>query len=114
MDVNSIFLSINARDFKGQSDWWQRLLERRWDREPTPRCHEWDLMGGVLLQVLDNPDGARTAVSLKISDLDVHVRRLRDAGVQVAEPAKVQGFDTLRYATFSDPENNPVGLLEGY
>lgn len=114
MDINTVFVSINARDFEGQSDWWAHFLERRWAREPTPRCHEWDLIDGVLFQVLDNPGAASTAVSLKISDLDAHVARLRDAAVEVAGPSKVHGFETLRYAAFADPEDNPVGLLVGH
>jgi hypothetical protein len=28
-------------------------------------------------QVLDNPNGARTAVTLMVSDLDAHIKRLR-------------------------------------
>jgi hypothetical protein len=114
MNVITVFVSVNAKNFEMQSDWWARLLERRWDREPMPSCHEWDLIDGVLFQVLDNPNGARTAVTLMVSDLDAHVTRLRSVGVEIADPTKVAGFDTLRYAAFSDPEANPVGLLEGH
>lgn len=113
MDITNVFVSINAKNFEKQSDWWALLLERRWDREPMPSCHEWDLIDDVLFQVLDNPNGAQTAVTLKISNLDAHIRRLRDAGVEIGEPTNVKGFETLRYASFLDPEGNLVGLLDG-
>ena len=33
--------------------------------------------------------------------------------IDVPEPVKVEGFKTLRYAEFADPEGNQVGLLDG-
>lgn len=114
MNVENIFLSVNARDFAAQSDWWATVLERSWDREPMPSCHEWDMREGVFFQVLDNPEGAGLAVvSLRITDLDAQVERLRGHGVTIADPVKVEGFETLRYASIRDPEGNEVDLLEG-
>ena len=115
MKVDKVFVSVNARDFEAQMRWWAQLLARRWDREPMPSCREWDLAGGaVLFQVLDSPAGAGgTAVTLHVDHLDPVVKRLRDRGVVVPDPVKVEGFDNLRYCRFADPEGNEVGLLDG-
>lgn len=114
MRVDTVFVSINARDFEAQSRWWSQLLDRRWDREPMPSCHEWDIAGCVFLQVLDNPqDAGNTVVSLRIESLDAELSRLRDAGVEIADAQSVDGFATLRFVEFRDPEGNRVGLLEG-
>lgn len=113
MKINKTFNSLNATDLAAQSEWWSKLLERAWDRQPRPDCHEWDLTESVLFQVLDNPKGAKTTVTLLIDDLDAQVARLRSLAVQVPDPSKVEGFDTLRYCQFHDPEGNEVGLLEG-
>ncbi|SPH24381.1 hypothetical protein DEA8626_03432 [Defluviimonas aquaemixtae] len=114
MNINHVFLSINAADFAAQSNWWAKLIGRRWDREPMPSCHEWVLTDDVLFQVLDSSEEqSRTTVTLHVPDLDAQIERLSDAGIELPEPVKVEGFDTLRYLEFSDPEGNTVGLLDG-
>lgn len=114
MDVKTIFLSVNAKNFGALSQWWSVLLQRNWDSEPMPSCHEWNLADGVLFQVLDSADDAGTAtVTLRITDLDAHVARMRLQGMKIPDPSPVPGFGTLRYTRFSDPEGNEVGLLEG-
>lgn len=114
MTPDTVFLSVNAQDFEGLSAWYRQLLDRDWDREPMPSCHEWGLTDTVAFQVLNMPEGLRpVAVSLAVSDLNAQIDRLRAAGVDLPDPAKVPGFDDLRISTFNDPEGNPVSLLEG-
>lgn len=114
MNVKDIFLSINARDFDAQTAWWTTLIGRDHDREPMPSCREWDLAPSVLFQVLDSPENSPTDVSLRIDSLDAEIVRLRKVGVDVPDPEKVDGFDTLRWSAFTDPEGNKVNLLEGF
>jgi predicted enzyme related to lactoylglutathione lyase len=114
MKINHVFLSINADDFAGQSDWWVRFIGRRWDRVPMPSCHEWSLSDGVLFQVLESSDGHGSAtVTLHVPDLDTEMDRLANEGIEVPDPVKVEGFESLRFTQFSDPEGNTVGLLDG-
>lgn len=114
MKINHIFLSVNAGDFAKLSEWWTKLIGRRWDREPMPSCREWSLSGDVLFQVLDNPTVKRgTTVTLHVPDIDDHIARLSREGIVVPDPVKVEGFETLRYSEFVDPEGNTVGLLDG-
>lgn len=114
MKINHIFLSINAADFSAQSDWWAKMIGRRWDREPMQSCHEWDLTDDVLFQVLDSEeDHGRATVTLHVPDLDAQIERLAEEGIKIPEPVKVEGFDNLRFAQIFDPEGNTVGLLDG-
>ncbi|MCQ0971240.1 hypothetical protein MLD63_12490 [Paracoccus sp. TK19116] len=114
MRIETVFINLNANDFNGLSGWWARLLDRHWDREPMPTCREWDLREGVLFQVLDNPgQTAPGTVTLRIANLDHRIAVLRDAGLTIPDPVAVEGFDTLRFCQFQDPEGNVVGLLEG-
>lgn len=114
MKINHVFISINARDFSAQSDWWTRFIGRSWDQEPMPSCHEWNLADDVLFQVLDSEDNhGSTTVTLHVSNLDAEISRLKSVGIDVPEPVKVEGFETLRYAQLADPEGNTVGLLDG-
>lgn len=114
MQIDKVFVSINARDFEGLSQWYRTLLGRGWDREPMPSCHEWDVAECVLFQVLDNGEqvGKATA-TFHITDLDHQVARLKDAGVDVPDATPVEGFAALRYCEFKDPEGNMIGLVEG-
>lgn len=67
-----------------------------------------------MFQVLDS--SARTgaeSVTLRVSELDAHVERLRQEGVDVPEPVRVEGFANLWFCQFKDPEGNTVGLPEG-
>ena len=114
VQVDTVFISLDANDFDALSDWWARFLGRQWDREPMPSCHEWDLRNGVLFQVLDNP-GQDTAgvVTLRIAGLDDSIATLRAAGFDIPDPVDVDGFASLRFCQFQDPEGNTVGLLEG-
>ena len=115
MNVTDIYLSINAANFDAQSDWWTRLVGRHWDREPMPSCREWDLRDGVLLQVLDSPEGAgSTTVTLHVADLETESARLAKLRIEVSQPVRIEGFETLRHAEISDPEGNHVGLLDGH
>ena len=115
MRVNNVFISVNARSFSQQSEWWSKLLGRRWAREPMPSCREWDVAGCVLFQVLDNPVGAnkKVVVTLHVDDLDAEIKRLATVGLEVPESIRVPGFASLRYVRFWDPEGNEVGLLDG-
>ncbi len=114
MDVNSILLSINARDFYAQSKSWASYIGRQHDRAPMPSCHEWDLTADVLFQVLDSGDGrAPTTVTIHVPDLDSAIQRLAKVKIVVPAPVDVMGFKSLRYAEFYDPEGNKVGLLDG-
>ncbi|MFP7571026.1 VOC family protein [Marivita sp. S2033] len=114
MKINHVFVSINAADFAAQSGWWTSLIGRRWDREPMPSCHEWELTERVLFQVLDSAEGhGRATLTMHVSDLDTEIARLAKVGIAVPEPVKIEGFETLRYAEFADPEGNTVGLLDG-
>ncbi len=113
MNVTDIFISINARDFDAQTAWWTTLIGREPDRRPMPSCREWDLAPSVLFQVLDSPENGQTDVSLRLEDLEVENTRLRKAGVRLPDPEKVEGFESLRWSAFADPEGNKVNLLEG-
>ncbi|WP_099826273.1 VOC family protein [Oceaniglobus indicus] len=114
MKVNHVFISIHAADFIAQSDWWARLISRPRDRVPMPSCHEWDLTGHVLFQVLDSAEGhGRATVTMHVPDLDAEIARLTTVGIDLPEPVTIEGFDTLRYVEFTDPEGNTVGLLDG-
>jgi predicted enzyme related to lactoylglutathione lyase len=114
MKISHIFLSIHAADFAAQSNWWAKLIGRRWDRVPMPSCHEWVLTHDVLFQVLDSSrQHGKATVTLQVPDLDAQIERLAEAGIEVPNPVKIEGFETLRFLEFADPEGNKVGLLDG-
>ena len=52
-------------------------------------------------------------ITLHVSDLSSKTKQLSQAGIDVPEPVKVEGFDTLLYTEFVNPEGKTVGLLDG-
>jgi hypothetical protein len=114
MKIDKVFVSVHAKDFDALSRWWTTLLERKWDHEPMPTCHEWDIAGCALFQVLDSSESiGKTTVTLRVLNLNAHVERLRREGVTVPAPIKIEGFENLWFCRFQDPEGNNVGLVEG-
>ncbi len=103
MKVNHVVISINAADFTAQSDWWARLIVRRWGRKPMPSCHEWDLTDHVVFQVFGSTEGHGGAtVTMHVADLEADIARLAKVGIDLPEPVKIECFDTLRYAEYPD------------
>ena len=41
------------------------------------------------------------------------IGRLREADIDAPDPEKVEGFKSLYWLTFTDPEGNKVNLLKG-
>ncbi len=114
MKPNTIFVGVDAADFDTLSAWWRKLLGREWDRTPMPSCREWDLTDDVLMQVRDNPaQKGAGRVTMRVADMEAEIARLRGAGITVPDPTRVDGFASLRYSEFTDPEGNTVGLLDG-
>jgi len=114
MRVNSVFLSINADDFEAQTKWWETLIGRPFDRQPMPSCHEWSLRDSVIFQVLEDMNElGKATVTLHVDDLDAEISRLRAGGINAPDAERVEGFETLRFASWKDPEGNTVGLLDG-
>lgn len=116
LHVDMVFMSVNASDFEALPGWWRTLLDRPWGREPRPPCRKWDVAGRVLFPVLDKPgQGGAATVTLHVANLDATTARLRATGSVPTDPdlAPVQGFQSLRFSSFEDPEGNAVGLLDG-
>jgi len=59
-----------------------------------------------------NSDPARHMIGLTTDDITADWRRLKDAGVEFIEDPT--DYDTVRVATFKDPEGNLLQLLEFY
>lgn len=114
MDPQSVFITRYVASHAASLDWYERLLGRPADDRPVPSCREWRLGGGVLFQVIELPERqGETSVAFRVADVEAQATRLRDAGVELDDPAPVEGFATLRYVETRDPEGVPLGLLDG-
>lgn len=110
----TVFVTRYVASHAAVLPWYERLFGRAPDTIPVDNCREWDLGIGVLFQVIEDPDKpGRTEFAFAVADLDREVARLRSAGLEIDDPAAVDGFATLRYAATTDPEGVPTGLLDG-
>ncbi len=110
----TIFITRYVASHDVSLPWYERFFGRPADDRPMPSCHEWRLGEGVLFQVIEDPARqGETQFAFRVASLDGELTRLRQAGIDIPEPADVGGFSTLRYAETADPEGVATGLLDG-
>lgn len=112
MHPDVIMLTRWVADHAAAIDWYATLFGRAPDRAPVLHCREWDLLPGVVFQVIEQSDKAgATSFALGVPDLAAQEERLASAGVDATEAFDVTPFDGLRYVEYADPEGVTTGLL---
>lgn len=114
MNPDTVFITRYVTSHAETLVWYETFFGRPADNHPMPNCQEWQLGDLVLFQVIEDPDRrGDTSVAFHTADLDAETTRLGAAGLDVGEVFPVPGFDTLRYTECPDPEDVPLGLLDG-
>ena len=86
MAITHTFAGLPVADCTATHDWYVRLLGRPADMFPHDREAVWRLTPSCSIYVVQDPERAgRGLVTLALDDLDVHQRRLREAGLAFAE-----------------------------
>ena len=112
MHPDVIMLTRWVADHAPAIDWYTTLFGRAPDRAPVPNCREWDLLPGVVLQVIAQPERAgETSLAFGVPGLPAQEERLAAAGVAATQAFDVNPFHGLRYVEYTDPEGVPTGLL---
>ena len=92
--------------------WYEELLGRPADREPSPDVRGWELVQECWLQVVEgDPAAGSGPVRLGVGDIELERRYIEEAmGVSVSEIERVEG--EMAWCTFSDPFGNRLGLFQ--
>lgn len=114
--------AIAARDPAGLADWYcaqlgfRSLFDNGKDRPTRILAGP----GGGMIEMMPDDgtpppdrelfDRGISHLAIRVTDLEQAVARLREAGIEVAEPVAAAGGG--RVATFRDPEGNIVQVVE--
>jgi catechol 2,3-dioxygenase-like lactoylglutathione lyase family enzyme len=112
VDVTHTFSGLPVADFPAAYDWYVRLLGRPADMFPHESECVWAVTPTSSIYVVQDGERAGSAlVTLALDDLNVHERRLHEAGFTFIEEAGgaaprrlvVSDLDGNRLAFFQDP-----------
>ena len=80
------FAGLPVADYRAAYGWYARLLGRPADMFPHDREAVWRLTPSCSIYVVQDPERAgRALITIALDDLDLHERRLREAGLAFAE-----------------------------
>jgi glyoxylase I family protein len=97
-------------DYASAYDWYAGLLGRQADMFPHDSEAVWRLTGSGALYVVQDPNRAGSGLlTLAVTDLDTQERRLREAGVKIAE---LVSEDPPRRVAVTDPDGNTLTFFE--
>ncbi|MFE7060914.1 VOC family protein [Sutcliffiella sp. NPDC057660] len=104
---------VRVQDMKDGQLWYEILLNKQPDFTPHEGFSEWELIPGCWLQVAEGiPSEGSGPLRLGVTDLEAERTRL-------IHRLHVEEFDIhsreevpVKWATFSDPWGNRIGLFE--
>lgn len=112
MTIETVLITRTVEDHAAAIAWYETLLGRPPTGAPVPNCREWELLPGVIFQVIEQPERrGETTFAFGVSDLEAERARLAAGQVPESQSHEVKGFDGLRYVEYSDTENVRTGLL---
>lgn len=104
---------VRVSQFKEGLHWYRTFLNRQPDFTPHEGFAEWELIPGAWLQLAEG----RTAAGS--GPLRLGVRSIEDERIRLVKELDVQSFEIfareevpVKWATFSDPWGNQIGLFE--
>ncbi|MCA1320625.1 VOC family protein [Bacillus tianshenii] len=104
---------VRVQDMKEGQMWYETLLNKQPDFTPHEGFAEWELIPGCWLQVAEGiPSEGSGPLRLGVTDLEAEKNRLIHR-LHVEEFEKYSREEVpVKWATFSDPWGNRIGLFE--
>lgn len=111
LTCTSVTCTIPVPDSGEGRAWYARLLGREPDLQPADGVHEWRLVPGVWLQVVQGvpaAPGAGQLLRLGVEDLEGAARAVGDAGGRVLDRQEVPAV--IEFCDVEDPFGNRLSL----
>jgi glyoxylase I family protein len=113
MTIDHVLAVIPVADLTVSADWYERLFDAEPTNRPMPNLAEWRLTDTGWVQVfVDGARAGRSFFDLAVSDLDEHVRRLRERGFAPGESQ--DATKGVRLSTIEDPDGNTLSFVGGF
>lgn len=111
--IRGLTIALQAGDTAQALAFYSDVLGRDPDYAAHDDFHEWEVCGGAWLQ-LSSGHATVTAISgrvrFEVEDIAAEITRLRERGVQVAEPETLP--QVVVFTNFTDPWGNQLGLYQ--
>lgn len=104
---------VRVQDMKDGQVWYETLLKKQPDFTPHEGFAEWELIPGCWLQVAEGiPSEGSGPLRIGVTDLEAErsrlIHRLHVEEFEIHSREEVP----VKWATFSDPWGNRIGLFE--
>ena len=108
--VRCIFAGLPVADYASAYDWYVGLLGRPADMFPHDREAVWRSTASAAVYVVQDPNRAGSGLlTLAVDDLDTEERRLREAGLSIAE---LVNEGAPRRLVVTDPDGNTLTFFQ--
>ncbi len=113
MPIEHVLAVIPVADLTVSAEWYERLFDAEPTNRPMPNLAEWRLTDTGWVQVfVDGERAGRSFFNLAVSDLDEHVKGLRERGFG---PGEIQDATKgVRLSTIKDPDGNTLNFIGGF
>jgi predicted enzyme related to lactoylglutathione lyase len=102
--------SVAVKDLNAAAQWYEQLFGRAADSTPMSEVKEWTFPRGGILQVYELAERAGScSCTLAVSNLDQHIDRLRELGIELKRLPSESPFKVVMIA---DPDGNSLALAQ--
>lgn len=113
MSFEHVLAVVHVSDVDRSRQWYTSFFGRAEDNNPMPSLVEWQVLPGAWVQVFHDPGRAGTdEVNFAVDDLEAHLGRLRERGVEPGDI--VEASKGVRLSRTDDPDGNVVSLIGGF
>jgi len=108
--ITYVFAGLPVAEYEAAYEWYEQLFGRAADMFPHDAEAVWRLTPNSAVYVVQDPGRAGSGLlTAALEDLDVHERRMRQAGVTFEELAS---GDAPRRLVVIDPDGNAVTFFQ--
>ncbi|WP_053219305.1 VOC family protein [Virgibacillus senegalensis] len=111
--IETVTFQVRVSDFDQGKKWYAEFLQKQPDFEPHQGFAEWELLPGCWLQVAEGePAVGNGPLRVQTDSIEQERTRLLECGQVEDFTIYFREEVPVRWATFSDPWGNRLGLFE--
>lgn len=113
MSIEHLLAVVPVSDLASANSWYEKLFGRPADNDPMPVLVEWQVVPGGWVQVfVDDERAGRGLLNFAVDDLEAHVARAAERGL---EPGEIIEADKgVRLSALTDPDGNVIRFIGGF
>ena len=110
MTINNALAGVAVGKLDSALRWYSKVIGKAPDSRPMPGLAEFSFDKGGWLQIFEDRERVgQSSVTLAVSNLEKHIRELKEQGVDVGD---VSQTDYVATAVVKDPDGNQIVFAE--